>query len=124
MDAASAWPNDRTLALSLVVNVEEGAEYNIADGDKGPEAVDELGIGIRKPIRNYSNESNYAYGIKSGAPRILSLFRERSVKATFTAAAVALEQVGATSTLDGGSHDRRRNHDARALEHQRQQHHR
>lgn len=80
------------LSLSLVINVEEGSEYNIADGDKVPEAVDELGIGMNKPIRNLANESNYAYGIKSGAPRILNLLRETGVKATFTAAAVALER--------------------------------
>ena len=43
------WPNGARLALSLVINVEEGAESNIADGDKYPEAVDELGMMLRKP---------------------------------------------------------------------------
>ena len=36
------WPNGSKFALSIVVNVEEGAEQNIRDGDKGPEPVDEL----------------------------------------------------------------------------------
>jgi peptidoglycan/xylan/chitin deacetylase (PgdA/CDA1 family) len=71
-----SWPDGARLAVSLVVNVEEGAESSIADGDRGPEPVDELGIALKKPIRNYGNESNYRYG----------------ATATFTAAAVALER--------------------------------
>ncbi len=92
MSEKSRWPNGARLALSVVVNVEEGAEMNVADGDKGPEAVDELGIALRKPIRNFSNESNYQYGIKAGAPRVLALLRRYGVPATFTAAALSLER--------------------------------
>lgn len=92
MSEKSRWPNGARLALSVVVNVEEGAEMNVADGDKGPEAVDELGIALRKPIRNFSNESNYQYGIKAGAPRVLALLRRYGVSATFTAAALSLER--------------------------------
>ena len=85
-------PNDARLALSLVVNVEEGSEMTVADGDCGPEVVDELGVSLRKSIRNYGNESNYQYGLKAGAPRIMRLLRERGMPATFTAAALALER--------------------------------
>ena len=85
-------PNDARLALSLVVNVEEGSEMTVADGDRGPEVVDELGVSLRKSIRNYGNESNYQYGLKAGAPRIMRLLRERGMPATFTAAALALER--------------------------------
>ena len=45
------WPQNKRLALSLVVNVEEGSELSIAEGDKGPEPVDELGVVLKKPIR-------------------------------------------------------------------------
>ena len=86
------WPKNKRLALSLVVNVEEGSELSIAEGDRGPEPVDELGIVLKKPIRNYGNESNYQYGIKRGAPRILSLLEEYKLRATFTAAALSLER--------------------------------
>lgn len=86
------WPNDARLALSLVVNVEEGAEQNLADGDRGPEPVDELGVMLKKPVRNYGNETNYAYGINEGAPRVLQLLKKYGMHATFTAAAVALER--------------------------------
>lgn len=87
-----AWPSGARLALSLVVNVEEGAEFNVQDGDRGPEPVDELGITLKKPVRNFGNESNYAYGIHEGAPRVLGVLARHGIPATFTAAAVALER--------------------------------
>ena len=98
------WPGGARLALSIVVNVEEGAEFNIQDGDKGPEPVDELGITLKKPVRNFGNESNYAYGINEGAPRVLGLLARHKVAATFTAAAVALERAPqvAAGIMDGG----------------------
>ncbi len=87
-----SWPNGAKLALSIVVNVEEGAEQNIRDGDKGPEPVDELSAVPKRPMRMHGNESNYRYGIKAGAPRILRLLDERCIRATWTAAALALER--------------------------------
>jgi len=95
MTASCRWPHDARLALSVVVNVEEGAESSIADGDRGPEPVDELGITLKKPMRNFGNESNYQYGIKAGAPRVMRLLEKYGVTATFTAAAVALERAPA-----------------------------
>ena len=86
------WPNGSRLALSVVVNVEEGAEQNILDGDKGPEPVDELSASPKRPMRVHGNESNYLYGIKAGAPRVLRVLDEAGVKATWTAAGLALER--------------------------------
>ncbi|QMW22918.1 polysaccharide deacetylase family protein [Sandaracinobacteroides saxicola] len=85
------WPNGAKLALSIVVNVEEGSEMTVARGDRGMEPVDELGIHIKSPIRNYGNESNYLYGIKAGAPRIVDLLRRYNVAASWTVAALSLE---------------------------------
>ncbi len=86
------WPNAARLAISIVVNMEEGAEATISDGDRAPEPVDELGISLKRAMRNYGNESNYQYGIKAGAPRVLRALESRGVTATFTAAALALER--------------------------------
>lgn len=87
------WPNGAKLALSIVVNVEEGAEKNIRDGDKGPEPVDELGaVPAKAPIRVHGNESNYQYGIKAAAPRILRLLDDHKVAATWTVCSLALER--------------------------------
>ncbi|MDX2225022.1 MAG: polysaccharide deacetylase family protein [Rhodospirillaceae bacterium] len=85
------WPDGARLAVSLVVNVEEGAEEMVADGDRAPDPVDELQVVMSKG-RNFGNESNYRYGIKAGAPRVMRLLTQTGVKATFTAAALALER--------------------------------
>jgi peptidoglycan/xylan/chitin deacetylase (PgdA/CDA1 family) len=98
------WPDGSALALSIVVNVEEGAEQNIEDGDKGPEIVDELSAIPRQAIRAYANESNYRYGINAGAPRIFKLLRDYGIEVTVTAAALALERapdVAAQIVSDG-----------------------
>jgi len=89
---AWSWPGGAKLALTVVVNVEEGSEYSLADGDPLPEPVDELGVVVKKPVRMHGNESNYRYGIEEGAERILALLHEHGVAATWTAAAVALER--------------------------------
>lgn len=86
------WPNGTRLALSIVVNLEEGAEMNIRDGDPRPEPVDELSASPKSPVRAFGNESNYLYGIHAGAPRVFRLFEERSLPVTITAAALALER--------------------------------
>jgi len=102
----STWPNGARLALSIVVNVEEGSELSIADGDRGPEPVDELGVTLKKALRNYGNESNYQYGLKAGAPRVMKLLEERDLPATFTAAALSLERAPALAKrIAAGGHE-------------------
>ena len=90
LPAGFTWPGGAKLALSLVVNVEEGGERNVADGDDGPETVDELSATPRRAMRAYANESNYRYGIVAGAPRLVRLLDEHRIRATWAAAAVAL----------------------------------
>lgn len=100
------WPGRARLALSLVINVEEGSELSLRDGDRGPEPVDELGIAIAKPLRNYANESNYRYGIAEGAPRILKLMGSYGFPLTFTAAALSLERAPALAqTIVNAGHE-------------------
>lgn len=86
------WPGDAKVALSVVVNVEEGAEGSILDGDRGMEPVDELGIFVKGPLRNFGNESNYQYGLKAGFPRVAKLLDKYDIKATWTTCALALER--------------------------------
>jgi allantoinase len=85
------WPNKAKLAVSLVVNIEEGAEEMVSDGDRAPDPVDELQVIMRKG-RNLGNESNYQYGINAGADRVLQILKKYQARATFTAAALALER--------------------------------
>ncbi len=101
-----SWPDGKTLALSVVLNVEEGSEMSVADGDKKPEPVDELGVALGVPIRNYANESNYRYGILAGGPRILRVLAKHGVTTTVTAAALSLERAPAlTAALVEGGHE-------------------
>ena len=86
------WPQGARLALSIVVNIEEGAEANIVDGDKYPEPVDEMGIALKRAVRNYGNESNYRYGLTRGGPRVMRLLEQYQLPVTFTACALALER--------------------------------
>lgn len=86
------WPDGSRLALTIVVNVEEGAENRVDEGDKRPEPVDELGVVMKAPIRMHGNETNYQYGINRGAPRVLKLLNEAAVPATWTACGQALQK--------------------------------
>ncbi len=65
---------------------------SVAEGDKRPEPVDELGVSVSVPIRNFVNESNYQYGIRAGGPRVLHVLAKHGVAATVTAAAQSLER--------------------------------
>ena len=95
MTGSLSWPGGKSLALSIVVNFEEGSELTIADGDKKPEPVDELGLALALPIRNFGNESNYRYGIKAGGPRLFRLLERFGMPVTVTAAALSLERAPA-----------------------------
>jgi peptidoglycan/xylan/chitin deacetylase (PgdA/CDA1 family) len=86
------WPQDARVAVSLVVNVEEGSERSLIRGDSGMEAVDELGMFVKGPIRNHSNESNYRFGITTGAPRLLRLLTQYACPATWTVCGQSMEQ--------------------------------
>ena len=103
----SSWPNGGArLAVSIVVNVEEGSEMSIARGDPVPEPVDELGVALRRPLRNHGNESNYLYGLRAGAPRVMALLERYAVAATFTAAAMSLENAPALARrIAAGPHE-------------------
>lgn len=88
---AVAWPNGAKVAVSLVVNVEEGAELSVADGDERNEpiyeAVDDVG---RQP--DPCLESHYGYGPRAGYDRIAGLLDDHGVRATFSTCGRAAER--------------------------------
>jgi peptidoglycan/xylan/chitin deacetylase (PgdA/CDA1 family) len=86
-----AWPGDARIAVSLVVNAEEGSERSVIRGDSGMEAVDELGMFVKGSVRNHSNESNYLFGIKEGAPRLLRLLKQYNSPSTWTVCGMSME---------------------------------
>lgn len=86
------WPGGARVAVSLVVNYEEGSEYNIPDGDGRNEQIGEISYQMRPDVRDLSTESIYEYGSRSGIWRLLRLFDRYDVKVTFFACALALER--------------------------------
>lgn len=87
------WPNGARLAISLVINYEEGSERSLAMGDLDQESMTEWGsYAIPAGTRNLAMESMYEYGSRVGIWRILDILDEQSVRATFHACAVAFEQ--------------------------------
>lgn len=88
------WPGGARLALSFVLNIEEGAEANIADGDPMAESLNADMISAPWPgRRNLVMESHYEYGSRVGVWRLLDLFSRRRLPITAFAVGLALERV-------------------------------
>jgi len=87
------WPGGNRLAISLVLNYEEGSEYALGDGGDRQESLGEWGVKVFPPgIRNLANESFFEYGSRVGIWRLLDLLERHEVAATVGACAVALER--------------------------------
>ena len=88
------WPGGAQLALSIVLNYEEGAEYSVLYGDAHSETLNsehdnpKALYGIRSAIM----ESFYEYGSRVGFWRILKVLRDRDIPITVLAVGLALEQ--------------------------------
>jgi putative urate catabolism protein len=87
------WPGDARIAVSFVLNYEEGGENTILNGDAGSEVFLTETPGGTPLIgeRDHSTESMYEYGSRAGFWRILRLFDERGMKFTSWAVGRALE---------------------------------
>jgi allantoinase len=84
------WPGQARIAVSLVVNVEEGAELSRSMGDERNEGryevVDEV-VGAVDPCM----ESHFEYGTRAGYWRLMALLERFGVPVTVSACARALE---------------------------------
>jgi len=98
------WPNGAKIAISLVVNYEEGSERSIGDGDDTREAGGPASFPLS--YRDLGVETNFEYGSRVGYWRLLDVFDELDVKCTFYACAVALER-----NRDAAREMRKRGHD-------------
>ena len=86
------WPNKAKIAISVVVNYEEGSEYSLLDGDTHHETNNEVPSPVPLNERDLFNESFFEYGSRVGVWRLLNLFERYGVKTTFYCCAVALER--------------------------------
>jgi len=87
------WPGGARLALQFVLNVEEGAERTVVNGDQGSETYLSEIAGARQVLgqRHYSSESLYDFGAAAGFWRILRLFQSRGLPLTAFVVGRALE---------------------------------
>ncbi len=88
------WPGGARLALNFVLNVEEGSEYTVGDGDGRSEgALSEVRASrVPEGERDLAVESMYEYGSRVGYWRLHRLFQERGLPLTIFASALALER--------------------------------
>jgi len=88
------WPGDARVAVSFVLNYEEGGERCLLHGDDESEAFLSE-IPSAQPLkgeRHISMESIYEYGSRAGVWRVLRLFDEYEIPLTVFAVAMAIER--------------------------------
>jgi len=88
------WPNDARIAVSLVLNYEEGGETCVLHGDATSESVlTDLGAGnALSGARNLNVESNFEYGSRVGFWEIMRMLKNMRAQATVYAVGMALER--------------------------------
>ncbi len=95
------WPGGAPVAVSIVLNYEEGGENSILHGDAASEAFLSEIVGAQPwpGQRHWNMESIYDYGARAGFWRLRDLFTSRDVPLTVYGVATALarspEQVAA-----------------------------
>jgi chitin deacetylase len=86
------WPGEARVAISFVLNFEEGGERSILHGDRESEVYlhEVVGLAPRKGRRDETVESVYDYGARAGFWRVLRLFGERQLPFTSYAVGMAV----------------------------------
>jgi putative urate catabolism protein len=88
------WPGGARLALSFVLNWEEGGENNILHGDAASEHFlsDVIGAVPLPGVRHLSVESMFEYGSRAGVWRVLRAFENHGFPLTVFAVGMAVER--------------------------------
>jgi putative urate catabolism protein len=88
------WPDDARVAVSFVLNYEEGAERNVPDGDAASENY-LLEVSNMPAIPNQRSlfaEDAFEYGSRAGFWRLMRTFQERHLHFTCWGVGLALER--------------------------------
>lgn len=86
------WPGGARVAVSIVVNFEEGAEFSVTDGDTENEAVYE----IEQPVLGQPNpaiDSHFEYGSRAGWWRIMEVLEQHKAPVTVSSSGRAVERL-------------------------------
>lgn len=84
------WPHAARVAVSFVVNFEEGAEHSMTDGDARNEGIYE--VIDPQPGPDRCIDSHFEYGTRVGYWRIASLFEQHGGHYTLSACGRAVER--------------------------------
>ena len=85
------WPDGARLAVSFVVNVEEGAELFVGDGDERNESIHEI-TQVVQGVPDFCMASHFEYGTRAGYWRVADLLDRYGVEATFSSSGRAVER--------------------------------
>jgi peptidoglycan/xylan/chitin deacetylase (PgdA/CDA1 family) len=75
------WPGGASVALNFVLNVEEGAELSLADGDASNEPMHEVTSKVTAEP-DLCRESHFEYGLRTAYWRVLREFEEAGLPCT------------------------------------------
>lgn len=98
------WPNGSRVAVSLVINFEEGSELQIGDGDDMSESIGEVISVVENSKRDFGQEQIFAYGMRVGLWRFLRSLEDSGAPATFYFCGKAIQRApaNARAVVDAG----------------------
>ncbi len=100
------WPNGARLAVSVVVNFEEGAEQQVGDGDPITERIGEVISVVPAGRADPGQAQIFAYGTRAGAWRVADALRRYQMPVTFFACGRAAERAAPVlAMLAQGGHE-------------------
>ncbi len=100
------WPNGSRLAVSVVVNFEEGAELQVIDGDATSERIGEVISVVAEGRPDPGQAQIFAYGTRAGAWRMAKALRHHEIPATLFACGRAAERAAPVlAMLAGDGHE-------------------
>ena len=102
------WPDEARIAVSFVINYEEGGESCVLHGDDCSETLLAQAIG-EAPVmagRDVEAETIFEYGSRAGFWRLMRLFSKFDMPVTFYAVGMALERnPGAAEAMVAAGHE-------------------
>jgi allantoinase len=85
------WPNQARVAISLVLNIEAGAELNLADGDERNNSVYEINELVEE-APDFCMSSHFDFGPRAGYWRIARLLERYKIPASASCCGRSLER--------------------------------
>jgi hypothetical protein len=67
------WPDEPRVAVSFVINYEEGSEVQMGADGRNESILGEMALGLEPAYRDLALESVYEYGSRAGVWRLASL---------------------------------------------------